>query len=140
VERTPAVESPALELIGALHDVQSRLEAALEPLGLSLAKLGLLDKLVEAGAPVPLGTLAERCACVRSNITQLLDRLEASGLVARAEDPEDRRLKRAGLTEAGRAQHAAGLRAIEQAERALFARLAPERQGLLFELLRSLRG
>lgn len=140
MERTPAVESPALALIGSLHDAQSRLEAALEPLGLSLAKLGLLDKLVEAGAPVPLGTLAERCACVRSNITQLLDRLEAGGLVARAEDPEDRRLKRALLTDAGRAQHAAGLRAIEQAERALFARLSPERQGLLLELLRALRG
>ena len=29
--------------------------------------------------PLPLSQLAERCSCVRSNITQLVDRLEADG-------------------------------------------------------------
>jgi DNA-binding MarR family transcriptional regulator len=139
MERTPTA-SPAIELIGALHSVQARLEAALEPHGLSLAKLGLLDKLVEAGASVPLGTLAEMCACVRSNITQLVDRLEAADLVRRFDDPADRRLKRAELTDEGRARHAAGVRVIEETERELFSRLSPERAGQLLELLRTLRG
>ncbi len=139
MEHAAAVEPPVIELLGALHRVESRLEAALEPLGLSLAKLGLLDNLVEAGSPVLLGTLAEMCACVRSNITQLLDRLEAAGLVARVEDPGDRRLKRAVLTEAGRQLHAEGVRAVSEAERELFAPLDPERRRQLFELLRALR-
>ena len=139
MERAAALEPPVIELLGALHRVETRLEAALEPLGLSLAKLGLLDNLVEAGAPVPLGTLADMCACVRSNITQLLDRLEAAGLVARVEDPSDRRLKRAVLTGAGRERHTEGVRALDQVERELFAPLSAERRAQLFELLRSLR-
>ncbi len=49
-----------------MHTVQSQLEASLEPLGLSLAKLGVLAKLVDAGEPISLGTLADRMACVRS--------------------------------------------------------------------------
>lgn len=139
MERAAALEPPVIELLGALHRVETRLEAALEPLGLSLAKLGLLDNLVEAGAPVPLGTLADMCACVRSNITQLLDRLEAAGLVARVEDPSDRRLKRAVLTEAGRELHTEGVRALDLVEQELFAPLSAESRVRLLELLRALR-
>ncbi len=124
-------------LLGASHNVSERLEAALEPLGLSLAKFGALSKLVAAGEPMPLSTLAERCACVRSNITQLVDRLEADGLVSRADDPHDRRCIRAELTDEGRRKQAAGRRAIEKAERELLAHVPKAKQELLFELLRS---
>ena len=51
------------QVIGALHAVETRLEEALEPLGLSLAKFGVLCQLVAAREPLPLRTLAERC-CV----------------------------------------------------------------------------
>jgi DNA-binding MarR family transcriptional regulator len=128
-----------VEILKALHAVEDRLEASLEPLGLSLAKLGVLGKLVAAGEPLPLGTLAERCACVRSNITQLVDRLEADKLVVRADDPRDRRSVRAELTPEGRARHDAGLAALQDAEQALLARLpAPQRESLL-PLIQSLR-
>jgi len=136
----PAPEiPPSIELIDALQAVQGRLEAALEPLGLSLAKLGLLDKLAKAEEPVPLRTLPELCACVRSNITQLVCRLEASGLVVRSDDPDDRRQKRAELTESGRARHAEGVEVLLRAERELFSGLSDERTGALLGLLRSLR-
>jgi DNA-binding MarR family transcriptional regulator len=134
-------ESPAslsFEVIGALHAVQARLEAVLEPLGLSLAKFGVLSKLVAAGEPLPLGELADRCSCVRSNITQLVDRLEADKLVARSDDPRDRRSVRAELTEEGRSRHAAGLRALQKAERELFSGLPHQQREALVELLRSL--
>ena len=91
------------QFIQSLHAVEARLEAALEPLGLSLAKFGALAQLAAAGEPLPLSTLAERRACVRSNITQLVDRLEAEGLVKRSDDPRDRRSVRAELTDEGRA-------------------------------------
>jgi DNA-binding MarR family transcriptional regulator len=61
-----------------------------------------LKALDEAGEPVPLGQFAERLSCVKSNITQFVDRLEVDGLVARRPDPRDRRTKLAALTTAGR--------------------------------------
>lgn len=131
------VAAPLLtvEVLKALHSIEDRLEASLEPLGLSLPKLGVLAKLVAAGEPLPLGTLAERCACVRSNITQLVDRLEAEKLVLRSDDPRDRRSVRAELTDLGRARHDAGLQALQNAEGALLGRLsASERDSLLASL------
>lgn len=133
------VGSLTIQLLGTLHAVEDRLEAALEPLGLSLAKLGALSHLVTAGEPLPLGTLAERCACVRSNITQLVDRLEAEKLVMRSDDPRDRRSVRAELTEEGRSRHAAGLRALGKAERQLLSHLQQEQRDSLLEALRSLK-
>lgn len=129
----------AIKVAGSLHAVETHLEAALEPLGLSLAKLGALSKLVAAREPLPLRTLAERCACVRSNITQLVDRLEAEKLVLRADDPHDRRSVRAELTAEGRSRHAAGMRALEKAERGLLSRLSPTQQRDLLHLLELLR-
>lgn len=134
-------EAPvSLQIAGALHSVVGRLEAALEPHGLSLAKFGALSKLVAAGGSLPLGTLAERCACVRSNITQLVDRLEADKLVVRAGDSQDRRSVRAELTAEGRARHASGLRALAEAERDLLTPLNPESCNDLLGLLSALRG
>ncbi len=130
------LDSPALlRLIRALHAVDERLEEALEPLGLSLAKLGALSKLAEAGQPMPLGSLAERLACVRSNITQLVDRLEADKMVERLYDARDRRSVKAALTDEGRSRQAAGTAALKEVERRLFANLTDEQKGRLLELL-----
>ena len=128
------------ELLGALEAAHDQLEAGLEPLGLSLAKFNVLHKLAAAGEPLPLGTLAERLACVRSNITQLVDRLEAEKLVVRSDDPHDRRSIRAELTSEGRTRHAAGMRALGEGERELVSRLPAEQRDLLIPVLRSLRG
>ncbi len=125
-------------LLSASGRVAERLEGALEPLGLSLAKFGALSKLVAAKEPLPLSTLAERCACVRSNITQLVDRLEAEGLVSRSDDPHDRRSILAELTDEGRRRQAAGVRAVERVERDVLAHLPKAKQDTLVELLRSL--
>ena len=115
-----------VQIVGALQAMEARLEGALEPLGLSLAKLKVLATLVAAGEPLALRSLAEHAACVRSNITQLMDRLEAEKLVSRVDDARDRRSIRAELTPEGRRRHAAGMKALMEAERDLLARL-PER-------------
>jgi len=128
------------ELLGALHSLERRLEESLEPLGLSLAKFGALAELVQAGEPIALGALADRCACVRSNITQLVDRLESDGLVVRSDDPHDRRSIRAGLTAEGRSRHAAGLRALERAEQDLLAQIPEHDREPLLRALASLKG
>jgi DNA-binding MarR family transcriptional regulator len=127
-----------IQVLDALHAVEDRLETALEPFGLSLAKLNVLCKLESAGEPLPLGSLAERCACVRSNITQLVDRLAAEKLVVRSDDPHDRRSVRAELTGEGRARQAAGLAALFEAERALVARIPQRYREPFFESLQAL--
>jgi DNA-binding MarR family transcriptional regulator len=135
-----ASASNAYRLLWGLKHIEERFEAALEPIGLSLAKFGALANLVEAGEALPLRTLAERCACVRSNMTQLVDRLEAEKLVVRADDPHDRRSVRAALTSEGRARHAEGVKVIRVVERELFAKLSGKRAEEMMESLRVLAG
>lgn len=126
-------------LLGTLAAMETRLEVALEPVGLSLAKFNALSQLVKAGEALPLSTLAERCACVRSNITQLVDRLEGDALVVRNHDPRDRRSVRAELTEAGRARHAAGLKIMDDQEQALLSALNPQQREELLSNLWTLK-
>src|SRR5256884_6886664 len=83
-----AVVSSLLETAEA---VEARLEAAVSPLGLSLAKLGVLHPLAEARGPLPLSALAERQHCVRSNITQLVHRLRKDGARRPRPEPAHRR-------------------------------------------------
>lgn len=106
-------------LIEAARAVEAQLEQALSEVQLSGAKLAALTHLVEAGEPVPLGELAEQCACVRSNITQLVDRLETERLVQRVDDPADRRSLRAAITSLGRERQAAGARKVQEVRRRL---------------------
>lgn len=95
-------------LLGAAQAVEARIESSLSPLGLSLAKLNVLGILVGSNSPLTLGELAQKLACVRSNVTQLVDRLESDGLVRREADPADRRSIRAVVTDAGRDREKAG--------------------------------
>jgi len=59
--------------------------------------LGALD----TEQPVAMRELATRLKCDPSNITGLVDRLEARGLVERQPHPIDRRVKYLALTSAG---------------------------------------
>jgi DNA-binding MarR family transcriptional regulator len=56
--------------------------------------------------PLPMRELAARLKCDPSNITGLIDRLEARGLVERQPHPGDRRVKYIVLTDIGRALRA----------------------------------
>jgi DNA-binding MarR family transcriptional regulator len=57
--------------------------------------------LIEPGRPLPMWRLAETLSCDASNVTGLVDRLEARGLVQRQPSPADRRVKVLELTTAG---------------------------------------
>jgi DNA-binding MarR family transcriptional regulator len=134
-----AVPTPLKTLLMTAHAVEERLECALGPVGLSLAKFKVLAQLVAAGEPLPLRALADMSSCVRSNITQLMDRLESERLVVRADDPRDRRSIRAELTAEGRARHASAAKALDNAEREIFSGLSAARRETLLELLGSLQ-
>src|SRR5205814_5734958 len=121
-----------LHAAGAL---ESRVEERLADISLSLPKLAALHQLSQAGDSLPLGQLAERLACVKSNVTQLVDRLEADGLVVRAADPNDRRSRLAVLTEVGKTTYARGSQIQQQTEREIFATLSKEEASTLHTLL-----
>src|SRR5438093_4736411 len=125
-------------LFAVLHAsgvLESRVETRLSEVGLSLAKLAALHHLSRAGESLPLGQLADRLSCVKSNVTQLVDRLEADGLVSRATDAADRRSRLAVLTDAGRRAHQRGIDIQETAERALLGALSHDEADQLHTLL-----
>jgi DNA-binding MarR family transcriptional regulator len=128
-------------LFAVLHAssvLQERVEARLADVNLSVAKLAALRHLSRAGDSLPLGQLAERLACVKSNVTQLVDRLEADGLVTRAFDPADRRSRLAVLTEKGRQACTLGGDIQNQAEQELFSPLSADEATELRRLLTKL--
>jgi DNA-binding MarR family transcriptional regulator len=110
-----------LSLVRAAGEVEERLEASMLELGLSMGKFSLLGRLAVAKDPLPLSQLADCVGCVRSNVTQLVDRLEADGLVTRVSHPTDRRSIRAALTPAGRERYRQAARAVDRTERELVA-------------------
>jgi DNA-binding MarR family transcriptional regulator len=128
-------------LFAVLHAsgvLEGRVEARLSEVDLSLAKLAALHHLTLAGESLPLGQLAERLRCVKSNVTQLVDRLEADGLVNRTADPNDRRSRLAVLTDAGRKAYARGSQIQTESERELFGALTAEETSTLSRLLAKL--
>src|SRR2546425_5628207 len=134
----PAADVLVFSLLGAAGAVEARLDAAVRPLGLSLAKTGVLMLLAEARQPLPLSELAEHEGCVRSNITQLVDRLEKDGLVRRRGDPADGRSVRAALTRAGAQVYAKAVRALAQEQRAIVSSLSVAEAGRLKAVLQLL--
>jgi DNA-binding MarR family transcriptional regulator len=118
INRDKETEGNMLLLVSIMHTaalIEARLEAALEGTDLSLSKFAVLDRLVKAGEPLPLTRLAEQIACVKSNVTQLVDRLEADGLVERKDDPEDRRSVLAAIRDEGRRRYEIGAGALTKA-------------------------
>jgi DNA-binding MarR family transcriptional regulator len=110
-------------LLRASRAVERRLDEALERVDLSVPKYSALKHLALAGEPLALSELAARQICVRSNITQLVDRLEADGLVRRVEDPKDRRSVRATLTPLGRERQVAGAECVRAVQEDVAERL-----------------
>ena len=126
------------DLLHAAAAEEAFVEEKLAAVGLSLPKLAALDRLVTAGNSMPLGQLAERLACVKSNVTQLVDRLEGDGLVTRAPDPNDRRSRLALITDLGKRLHEQGSAIQQAAERQLFSQLSAADGSRLAEILAKL--
>ena len=62
---------------------------------------GTLLNLLQPGQATTMAALSRFLGCHDSNVTGLVDRLEARGLVERRSDPTDRRVKLVALTDAG---------------------------------------
>jgi DNA-binding MarR family transcriptional regulator len=136
---TPPGCALTLLLLDAARAVETRAEGALAEVGLSLAKLGALRHLILAAEPLTLSQLAERHCCGKSNVTQLVDRLETDGFVARESDPDDRRTVRATVTPGGRAAYERASVLLAEQERAIDTQLGSGRRANLARDLKVLR-
>ncbi|MDH2390753.1 MarR family transcriptional regulator [Streptomyces sp. HNM0663] len=126
-----------LRLTRRLHRSQKRqLESA--DIAITPAQSRLLRTVAHYDRPPRMADLAERLEVVPRAITSLVDGLEASGCVRRAPDPDNRRVIRIELTDAGRAV----LRALRSARRAaaedILAPLTAEERATLGGLLSTL--
>ena len=126
-------------VLHAAHLIEDRIEEALGKVGLSMAKHGALVELAQAGEPLTLSQLAARLSCVRSNMTQLIDRLEADGFVKRLDDPTDRRSIRAELTDLGKEKYVAGNKAVKRVQGEFAASLTSKERAALEGALGALR-
>lgn len=105
------------------------------PLKLRKVEFSLLMLLLANGAQVPK-RLAQELALSAPALTQLLDGLQARGLLRRQRNPADGRSQFIVLTDAGTELARRGAEAATHSERDLLRRMTPAEHAMLIELLR----
>src|SRR5687768_10153973 len=116
-------------LLEIVAQERARLPAIAAELGLSEAQCGVLERL-RPEAPISMCRLAEALDCDRSNVTGIVDRLEARGLVERRLDSSDRRVKNLVLTAAGRRLRQRLLERLADPPASIRSLPAPDRDAL----------
>jgi len=117
---------------------RARLVDALERLDLTFMQAHVL-RLLDPAAPRPMRDLAETLKCDASNITGIVDRLEARGLVERRTASGDRRVKALVPTPAGLEMRERVLETMQRPPAAIQA-LSVEDKRALRDILRRARG
>ena len=92
-------------------------------------------RLLEPGKPVPMRHLADCLGCDASNVTGIVDRLEARGLVERRAGATDRRVRALAVTRRGTALRARILARLAEPPEHI-TRLAAAEQRRLCAILR----
>jgi DNA-binding MarR family transcriptional regulator len=117
----------------------AELDAMLRPFGVTFSRYEALVLLVHSheGA-LPLSKIGERLQVHATSVTNVIDRLEAAGLVRREPNPEDGRGVLAVITEEGRKVADKATLEFNSARFAMSALQTDELQ-VLFEILRRLR-
>ncbi|MET9508879.1 MarR family transcriptional regulator [Streptomyces flavidovirens] len=122
------------EVVSRYHEEYDEAAAKHSLTGAQARVLGLLS--IEA---MPMRRIARKLKCEPSNVTGIVDRLEARGLVERQPDPADRRVKLAAVTEDGR-RTAARLRASLDFAREPLGELSDDERTALRDLLKRMLG
>jgi DNA-binding MarR family transcriptional regulator len=132
-------DAQIFHLIALLYRIEkiteSHINALLQSIRLTCAQHLVLKLLIEANEPLPLGQLAEKLHSVRSNMTQMVDRLAAEGLVERIFDPADRRRVLAQITEEGRRRVDTATQLEYQVEQELHTHFSQQERDQLVSLL-----
>ncbi len=142
--RTSAQDHMALRLWLRLLACTNHIEAPLrtrlrEQFAGSLPRFDLMAQLDRHPGGMKMRELSRRLMVTGGNVTGLTDRLVAEGLVARHDDPADRRACTVQLTAEGAQQFRAMARAHEAWVAELFSGLSAAQQSQLFALLGQLK-
>jgi len=81
--------------------LQRKLAPVFEKAKITPQQWGVISALSEGSGPMALVALARRLAVTKQNMTGMMARLEALGLVERQDDPNDLRSSRVQLTRRG---------------------------------------
>src|SRR3954449_2370479 len=141
--RWPDAPLEAMEAVTSIMRGQqvllAQLNDALRPFGLTFARYeALMLLLFTRRGGLPLGKVGERLQVHRTSVTNIVDKLEADGLVRRVPHEEDRRATLAEITDEGRRVARAATEAMHAAEFGMGA-LDPPDQERVTALLRGLR-
>lgn len=105
--------------------------------GVTAAQCHVL-RLLQPGTSMPMHRLADGLGCDASNVTGIVDRLEARGLVERRPASHDRRVKELALTRAGVAVRAQMLERLTKPPEPIASLSAQDQQALCAILRRAL--
>lgn len=120
-------------LLYAAHRIRNAADASLRECGLSLPAYKLMTAL--EGSDCSMREVSDVLHVSPRTVTDMIDGLEARGLVARCPHPADRRVTLLRLTPDGRQQLAAAAARAEESHNAAVGRLSEREQGTLRELL-----
>lgn len=133
-------EEVVLSIMRTADQVAVPMNDVLRGAGLSVSQYNVLRITRGAGGEgLPCGEISERMVRRDPDLTRLLDRLEASGLVTRTRDTRDRRIVRASITKEGAALLASLDDPVEESIRRSLAHVPVARLRLLLELLEEVR-
>lgn len=90
-----------IKLMRSANTLRSRMETELGRAGLTESQFGVLEMLLHLG-PLRQCDIGEKLLVSRANVTLVVDRLAAKGLLRRERHPEDRRSNVVQLTAEGR--------------------------------------
>ena len=121
-------------LAALLREWSARVDAAADDLPQGTRGYQLLTAVVHGNLPSQ-AALAATLGIDRTVMTYLLDAFEECGLVARQQDPADRRARRIVATDRGQEVLAAMDARVAAAEEELLAGLEPAQRALLRDLL-----
>ena len=120
-------------LLYAAHRVRNAADARLRECGLSLQSYKLMRALENSDRS--MREISDALHVAPRTVTDMIDGLEARGLVARHQHPADRRVTLVRLTQAGRRQLAAAAADAERASHAAVSDLSESDQQTLRRLL-----
>ena len=110
---TPTVMAAVTSIMRVQQILQSAVDAALRPHGLTFARYEALVLLFfSRKGSLPMRVMGERLQLHPTSVTNIVDRLEGDGLVKRIPHPTDRRTTLVEITESGRQRRLAATEAV----------------------------
>ncbi|MFO1319340.1 MAG: MarR family transcriptional regulator [Burkholderiales bacterium] len=129
-----------LRLLACTTRVESEIRSRLRrDFGISLARFDLMAQLDRDPEGLKMGELSRRMMVSGGNVTGLTDELEKEGLVARLDDPADRRAYTVKLTAEGRSRFRRMAEVHERWVIELFDGLTGAEKAQTYRLLAKLR-